>query len=295
MPKLINVNGLSVGDVIEFGRYPQNLVEDNEVNRQLKKICNKSRLKLNSIWQSYEYSFAKGSFADIEFGDRKYRCLIRRKSYYKEYSDYKNNTFYSFSYEPILWKVLSIEDGRALLLSEKLIDEQDFCSKDNIRLIDGKIYWSNNYKHSNLRRWLNEVFYNEAFSEAEKKCIKTVNVKNDSSTTKKTPNQYACEDTEDQVFLLSYQEAATLFPDNKSRWKKATEYSKAKGFFAYRTPDEKYNNACWWLRSPDHKYNNNVRCVGYGGGIGDGGFSTANESANAGEGVAPAIIVEFRK
>lgn len=61
--------------------------------------------------------------------------------------------------QPILWRVLGVVDGRALLLSEFILD---------VRPFDGD---SNEWADSDLRSWLNGSFYRTAFSEGERAAI----------------------------------------------------------------------------------------------------------------------------
>jgi hypothetical protein len=295
MEKLILKN-VQVWDIIEFGYYPQSVVSDEEIINVLIEKCGKPKLACNSSWKDYEYLVGKGMYADIIYLDKRYRLVYMQKHresdfIYKDTS-YFDNKIYAFIFEPILWRVLNIVDNKALLVSQKLIDEQEFFVGRRRRK-DKKTIYMNNYEYSHIRSWLNNNFYETAFNESEKSIILTTEVCNNSYTTKNENNCYVCNDTLDKVFLLSFNEAKTLFANNKDRWKKATEYTKSQGCFAYKTPDAKYNNAGWWLRSPDHKYENCVRCVGYGGGLGDGGFSCSNEPANTLASIAPAIYIQL--
>ncbi|MCM1368085.1 MAG: DUF6273 domain-containing protein [Roseburia sp.] len=268
-----------------------------ETAEVLIKMCGKPDIKRGSLWHDYNYPVGSGMYADIEYSGRRYRVVYRKKhreskiSY--EYAEYRDNNFYAFIFEPIMWRVLKTVGDTALLVSAKLLDAQEFFAGEKRKIGDQVIYM-NNYEYSYVRRWLNDMFFVTAFNDSEKSFIKTTSVCNAPQTTKKAPNPYCCSDTEDNVFLLSFEEAKTLFVDNKDRWKKATEYTKSQGCLAYKTHDAKFNNAGWWLRSPDHKYENCVRCVGYGGGMGDGGFSCANEPTCALEAIAPALCIKIR-
>lgn len=68
--------------------------------------------------------------------------------YYQDYLD-----------QPILWRVLGIKNGKALLLSELILDTRPFDNN------------SNEWESSDLRSWLNNSFYNNAFSSTEKSAI----------------------------------------------------------------------------------------------------------------------------
>lgn len=162
----------------------------------------------------------------------------------------------TFKVEPIKWRVLDINNGEALLLSEKILDAHMFAEE------------SNNYADSEIRRWLNNEFYNKAFNKEEKSRIVTTNVDNSVRSTYPNglteeelkeywdsgKNKYVCENTSDKVFLLSEQEvtneeygfnADTTFED-LNRQKQATEYAISQDLLGYSEND----NSCWWLRSP---------------------------------------------
>ena len=290
------LKNLSIGDIIEFGSYPQDLVTDNALCSAIDKLSGRPSAILGA-WKDYNYSSGSTIFTDVEYMGKKYRSVYiqkhRMERFMYEFCDYKDRNIYRFSYEPIKWQVLSIDNDKALLLSLKALDTQDYAYKKKIRKEKGFSSYINNYKDSFVRAWLNGAFLDLAFTPEEQSLIELTTVKNDASTTKKPINQYACEDTLDKVFLLSFQEAKTLFADNKARYRKSTEYNKAQGCFAYRTEDAKYNNVVWMLRSPDSNYSNIVRGVGDGGGIGSGGFSCSDINADYYEAVVPAIIIKI--
>ncbi|MFN2208278.1 MAG: DUF6273 domain-containing protein [Candidatus Promineifilaceae bacterium] len=88
---------------------------------------------------------------------------------------------------PIRWLVLQNLDGELFVLSEKIVD----CRRYHGKHVD--ITW----RECDLRRWLNETFYNAAFNTAEQELIRT---------TRCTDNGEGSPDTEDRVFLLSVTE-----------------------------------------------------------------------------------------
>lgn len=68
--------------------------------------------------------------------------------YYQDYID-----------QPILWRVLGVTNGRALLLSELILDTRSFDSSSNV------------WEKSDLRTWLNGDFIDKAFSQNERNAI----------------------------------------------------------------------------------------------------------------------------
>ncbi len=132
----------------------------------------------------------------------------------------EGNTYY-FKYEEIKWDVLEQKDGKAYLYTSFALDAQFYeaCSdkKDSEYIHRGKKGYANNYELSAIRKWLNEDFYNLAFSDLEKTKIEQISVNNGLSSTTDTTNPYVCGYTNDYVFLLSEKELVTYFPTTESR------------------------------------------------------------------------------
>ena len=135
--------------------------------------------------------------------------------------------------EPIVWKVLMIYDGRALLLSQNLLEAMPF----------NYMQTSAGWEGSSIRSWLNGTFYNDAFSAEEKGFISQTWISNPGNPAFGTPGG---NNTFDNVFLLSMDELKTYFPSEGSR--KASPTNVARSHGAYGTAD--VNCAWWWLRSP---------------------------------------------
>ena len=151
--------------------------------------------------------------------------------HYPQTADGKDNT-------PIEWLVLEKDGETALLLSRYALDSQPY----NTML--ESITW----ERCTLRSWLNNEFYNRAFSAKEKKSIVKSNISADGNPSYSTNPGNA---TEDNIFLLSIVEAQKYFNSDKARMCTATDY--AIEMVAYwRSSDEiDGGNTCWWvLRSP---------------------------------------------
>ena len=88
---------------------------------------------------------------------------------------------------PIKWRVLQNSSKELFILSEYILD----CKRYHGELTD--ITW----RDCDLRKWLNDEFYNAAFNAAEKNLVKTTHC---------TDNGEGSPDVEDKVFLLSVNE-----------------------------------------------------------------------------------------
>ena len=165
--------------------------------------------------------------------------------------------------ESIEWEVLTVEDGKALLLSKYALDSKPYYPEWE------KVSWETCL----LRSWLNGWFYNTAFTENEQKQIILSELDNYDYLYDTDRGGNA---TQDHVFLLSYTEGQKYYPKNESDLCEATEYAKAVGA-GYRYGG-KYE---WWLRSQGRL--DNFFMSGFD--------SYSNETQNSSVMVRPAIWV----
>ena len=167
--------------------------------------------------------------------------------------------------------------------------------------------YANNYALSDIRAWLNYTFYNTAFGALQKEYIKLTTVKNDltsanpnSDPTFETRDKYVsflCEDTEDHIFLLSFQEATNdaygYNPDmenvaDAAREKIPTDYAKSQGVKVSKDAGYVGNGAYWWLRTPAEYAAYSSRGVLWNGAAG-GGIGVSNVHV----GVVPALVIRL--
>ncbi len=211
--------GLTNGEIIEFGSYPNSEVTDADTIAALN--------ALTLTWSYYDYyagtdtanpsAVSVGSmkkmnlmrYADVEHNGEKYRAVYIEKyrpnntllipsvdnSLIDNYG-YELKTIYWFKYEPITWIVLDAENG--IVISENSIDSQPFSNsqyaKDNSSYSDKYNYFADDYSHSSIRGWLNGTFFSDAFNE------------NDTTLIEKTDVVSGSETTTDYVYLLSSEE-----------------------------------------------------------------------------------------
>lgn len=149
--------------------------------------------------------------------------------------------------EPIKWRVLSVDRDDAFLLADQNLD----CRPYNETFTD--VTWET----CTLRRWLNDDFLKEAFTADEQSVIKMTAVANHDNEEYETEGGA---DTQDKVYLLSYEEVANPAygfsrlnkGKNASLTRKAgnTVYARQRGVYTSSA-----GNAPWWLRSPGSSRN----------------------------------------
>lgn len=248
-----------VGDIVEFGSYPQSRVTDSSLVSALNSV--------SKNWVSYGYYSGTGcyatdygtgyatmvqgdwmKYADFTYNGTKYRAVTfsqYRPSWTcnpssagktdQDDNGYTLNNIYYFKYEPLKWRVLDPSTG--FVLCESIVDSQAY----NNTIYENGNYWNNtehthyanDYATSSIRAWLNDNFYNTAFSSSQKASILTSELDN-----KAYDSKYDSETTYDKVFLLSYSEmqnTAYGFPANRNpspaRQAKGTDYAKCQGLY----------------------------------------------------------------
>jgi hypothetical protein len=148
------------------------------------------------------------------------------------------------------WLVLDIQDGRALIISEKVLSQRVWHYEQQI------LTW----ELSDIRQYLNGEFFDNTFSEEEKALIVETRVVNNVNPWFGTVG--AGLDTMDRVFLLSVEEVVQYFGDSGMLNELA-----GRRFLSGIVLTDEYNYArtttaiasCivpwWWLRTPGFALN----------------------------------------
>ena len=258
-----DISSYSVGDTITYGSYPQSRVTDEAIIDGLD--------SQSLSWKSYNYYSGTGDsadgnmkpsdymkYADIVFNGNKYRAVTFSKyrplctgytsssqyTYQDDNGYYTGNVYY-FKYEPLKWRVLDASTG--LVVCDSVIDSQAYnnyllYSNDEYYGDSGKNHYASDWENSSLRKWLNEDFYNTAFSKLQQDRIQKLTRENKSPEDSK----YDSNPTSDKITLLSYW-------DTTERLRKGTDYAKCQGLEVH-TGSNYSGTSFWWLRSPFDSY-----------------------------------------
>ncbi len=309
------------GNYMYFGSYPQTKVTDDSLANALTSQAGTLPTSSNSRnWTSYNYynSLSSSNYAwyiDLTYAGKRYRGVyftdfrsdltsrsVGTGTLNQRNNGYQTYNVYWFKYEPIKWRVLSESGGELFLLCESAMDAQHYyySAYSGTTTRNGKSVYANNYGESDIRAWLNNVFFNAAFDVAERSVIESKTVNNTARSTNPDnyasginggTNYYASDSTTDKVFLLSVQEATNLSfgfnttynSNDDSRKKSSTDYAKAQG-----TWKDSSGMGSWMLRSPHPSDDNNIYCVTASGDVSSG--YTADYTAS---GIVPAIRVKL--
>ncbi len=248
----------SLGDSFLLGEYPQTLIEDENLISRLEKI---STLDSNGYINLLGRKFKKTT-AELAT-DKPELVYVSRSGK----TTFATGTTYYFEVEPIQWRVMSGKNLKTgFLMSEYVLGNSPFNDLRSDREIDGQIIHANNYKYSYLRNYLTSTFYNLVFSSSEKKVITLTNVDNSKETATQTSgeNQYACDNTSDYIFAMSYAEGSSEqynLTTNELRQAYATDYARATGCLCND------GISTYWTRSPDPEHADNSSYWNYDGGI----------------------------
>jgi len=235
-----------------------------------------------------------------------------------------------FKVEPIVWRALTTTfdhdadettDNKILLVAESILTANiPYYGSTSDRTLNETTIYANNYKYSNIRAFLNGTknqfvtdggeateydidwtdkgFLQTAFTTSAQALIADTVVDNSAESTTDSDNNttqastYACDNTEDKIFLLSEKEATTTdygftayneYGERNSRIRVTTDYAKAN--YANQSTTAGYGG-WWWLRSPYYYISNIARDIR------DDGYARDSDYVNhKNGGVVPALSI----
>ena len=205
----------------------------------------------------------KNNEYDIDFTNLKPGGII-------QFGTYEQDNVIENGPEQIEWQVIDIQYGKIFVMSRYALDCQPLATDEN------EYTWDK----SSLRTWLNDDFYNQAFSAKEKDRI---------LTTKVTTEYKDIITTEDKVFLLDTSEKnhylkSLSLEGNASTLCYPTEYAVERGVKA----SEKTENRCNWLLR-NAKAADNARYVSWKRGDTDSGADITSSD----KGIRPAMWLSY--
>ncbi|MCR4661526.1 MAG: DUF6273 domain-containing protein [Clostridia bacterium] len=247
----------------------------------------------------------------------------------QENTGYQRCVVYWFKYEPIKWRILEErKDGKALLIADIVLDSQAFL--DIVEFIgyndkSNSMYrntnpgvpentYVNNYEYSSIRAWLNDTFYNTAFTQLQKQLIVLTNVDNGVNSSHATEvyingtseynvgTEFLCNNTNDYIFLPSLADMGNsdygfdvINNSDQARRRKFSDYACSQGLFVYNNQYTGYEDfACYWLRTAreDPENDSYALFVQEGGGLRISGVTSGIGRTNDNScGVCPMLYI----
>lgn len=171
------------------------------------------------------------------------------------FGNYDQNNSSTDGKEPIEWVVLDVDGDKALVMTLYGIENRQFHTNS------GGQTWAT----SSLRTWLNGTFLKTAFTVDERDAIAYTEVDEGINQCDGAhPPSRLGSSTRDQIYILSYAEAARYLKDRSIRLCIPTSHTVAKGGNKSDSAHLNGQKTCWyWLRSPAYK--NNACCVDWDG------------------------------
>ena len=208
-----------------------------------------------------------GDYEDsIELIDR-YSFLGCEKGDTINFGAYEQDNNLSNGSETIEWVVLERNGNKALIVSKYCIEWLPFHNTFT------EVSW----KNSSIRKWLNNTFWNSAFTAQEKaSIISTQNINPDFYDDSESERNFLGTTT-DKVFLLSSSEADKYFSSDSARRTEGTKYACSKG---------KSASWYWWLRSA-----NNIKYAGF---VSEGELGYGEE-VDRNMGIRPAMWIKIEQ
>lgn len=211
-------------------------------------IPNKKYNSALELYKSRKYEEAIAAFEAIAgFKDSKEKIQVIKPLYHDEllnnasagsvvfFGCYEQDNEVATANEDIEWLVLKRDNNRILLISRYVLD----CHRFDYDVPEGSASWGN----SSIRYWLNNSFFENAFSSEEQERIQAIPIE---SISPATGYVYT---TTDKVFLLSISEASDYFVTDKERTCLPTDYASEQ---IVVNGGKLYGATCeWWLLPSD--------------------------------------------
>ena len=160
---------------------------------------------------------------------------------YDTHFDYSENKLvtdyssYTLTEYPLVWRVLAIRDGSALLLSEYVYENKSYTNDADWTDHPDCVSWPN----SNVGAYLNDEFLVESFTEDERSCILDTQIPDGTADDLQVfLNGYSSPSFYDKIFILSSEEVKKYLGEDRV----ANEVKHYSSF------DSTYSQS-WWVRA----------------------------------------------
>ena len=215
---------VKVGEEIEYGFYPQEMIKDIATIEALENAPS----NLNN-WYFYNNNFYYKQEANT-FNGEAYT--------FDSGEPITNGHSYWFKCSPIKWNILITSGNNYTVISNKLLDNNLFYSDLEDRIIKEETIHPNNYLYSDIRTFLNEDFLDLAFFTDSSNLLEI----------EVGTGQV------DKITLPTLEEMNTLFDNDLAREALTSDYARSVGAFANKRDASHKNNGTYWTRSASSIY-----------------------------------------
>lgn len=249
-------------NTISLGSYPQaEVISSTTVPVIQKKYLEENLIEDDALYEQLKNTTNWDENNDVVINGEKYRKVEDIDIFYDMendgWRDSRDSNCAYFKYQPIIWRVLQVKDGKALLLSDVALDAKKYASnwyKQDVKTFSWEASdlrsWLNGYgsdKNGSSTDFRNKNFINTAFSSLEQSAILETAL----------DNEGIGENTSDKLFVLSKsqvsgEEAFEYFAKDEKvedllRCSKSSTYAKIMGLDQFSIGYE--GNCYTWLRS----------------------------------------------
>ena len=177
--------------------------------------------------------------------------------------------------QPVLWRILEVQDQQALLLTEYVIDTSQVIFETDKTVIDNKTYRRiNSYEESDLYVHMNTTVLDTLLGD---------NPIREALIEEPGGGKLFIMDTM-QFLNPDYGFSATRWNEQKSRWAGGTPYALAQGLYA-----ENSRQSTYWVADIKSADGNMMQLVGYNGHLSYGGYTRTNV------GIRPSVRLDLTR
>ena len=200
----------------ELGEYKNSASKIVECNEAIAAVIESKYNEASSLIAEGKYNEALlildeiGDYKDAVALKQKYALLTCESGDVITFGTYEQDNNLDNGAEAIEWLVLNRDGNKALVISKYCLEQMPF----NNTL--APVTWEN----CTIRKWLNNDFFNTAFSADEKTSVLVSNISYPDDVDHEEPTRT----TKDRIFLLSENEALLYFDSDSERATQTTEY-----------------------------------------------------------------------
>ena len=176
--------------------------------------------------------------------------------------------------QPLLWRVLDVTDGQALLLTEDVLDAQQVIMESDAAVIAARSYRRiDDYAQSDLNTWMNQTMLPTMAGDSGLASALVSGV---------FGKLYPLTDA--QYLNPAYGFSTARYGESKTRFAKVTPYADARGVY-----HDRLGNAPYWVATVKAADDYKLQIVGYNGHLSYGAYTRVNI------GVRPAALLALEQ
>lgn len=260
---------------VEYGFYPQDVVSDSTLITKLNTLSPNKQI---NNWYVLDGSYYTKITASTYFGE---------SFNFNDGTAINNGDSYWFNCKPIKWRIREINNGTYTLLADSLLDTAIYYNDLRDRDYNGRKIYPNDYQCSDVRKFLNNEFYNTAFT-LNNSYITKYSYLNGSGIVTLEDNVYLL--TKEDYLNASYGFETDPTKESLTRYAKVTDYARCLGAYVNSRNVKDItikNNGIYLTRTESDEFNYANICVN------SIGYLSTYSVVSSGHCIRPAIKVNY--